>query len=402
MREAWFTMMTHSSMKSMAAYLLNDAAGRIVTADQRYTRNPKCRSTAEALCDPNANGIVASRALDRLTECLERGDVYANQPYMDLMDQYGCAERNVIRFAAMSDKSFARLEALASATANGESVELSRRARSTSPDYARLTPEMFDVLNASWDGRQLIDRRSVSTYPSAGTRAELKTLVGRLAKRELICAADEVRAECGVARDVEPSLDALPSFDGAEDGRTALDTWTRWLYADSLTHTTISSVSRGDERIAAVMGDDRYADAVEGRLRMSVSSRVQELRDAGERDSVVRKETHEMLDGIVGETGAVETLEAEAQQRRVDSARSAALDKVMDYAREAAGTGDYERFLSEARSMLFGDKGATSDVTLVPALIEDFAQSRTNAEDACVVHEVEMARDADAGFDLER
>lgn len=397
-------MMPQSEIRQMAAYLLQDAAGRIIFSAGGYTRDPKRRATAQALCDPEVNGEVASRALDRLTKRLETGDVYANQPYTTLMDHYGCAERNVIRFAAMSDKSRARLEELTVSAISGEDFELGRRARSTDPDHARLTPEMFDVLNASWDGRQLINRRSVSTYLSSGTRAEMRTLVGRLATREITSAVDEVRAERGVAKGVEPSLDAAPSFEGANQGRVFFEAWDRDLYVDSLTYTTIANASKDNELVVRAMGDNRFADEVEAYLRGDIRSRLRDLHEAGEKNSVVRKETRQMLDDIMSGTGAAETLRVEAKARRVDSLRSAALDKVLEYAHEAAGTGDYERFLSEARAMLLGDEGEGASVKRAeaPKSLTDFVLARVDVGDAAGVHEVEMTREAGADLGVER
>ena len=395
-------MMTQSETRQMAAYLLQGAAGRIISSADGYTRDPKRRATAQALCDPEVNDVVASRALDRLTERLETGEAYVNQPYMDLMGKYGCTERNVIRFAALSDKSRVKLDDLAASNTGGEGFALGRRARSSDPAYAHLTPEMFEVMNVSWDGRELIKRRSVSTYPSPGTRTELKTLVGRLASRELTRAAEEVRAERGVAKNVELSLDAAPSFEGAEQGRAAFEAWNRGLYADSVTHSTIVNASKGDERVATAMSDNRFANEIEGLLRSDIDSRLQMLHDAGEKGSIVRRETRQMLDDLMTETGASETLEAEAKARRVDSARSAALDKVLEYAHEAASTGDYERFLSEARAVLLGDKDGDAKRAETPKALTDFVCARVGGESAAEVHEVETTRDADANFGMER
>ena len=395
-------MMTQSETRQMAAYLLQGAAGRIISSADGYTRDPKRLLTAQALCDPEVNGVVVSRALDRLTERLETGDAYANQLYTDLTGKYGCAERNVIRYAAMSDKSRVRLDELAASAADGDGFTLGRRARSSDSIYAHLKPEMFEVMNASWDGRELIKRRSVSTYPSSGTRAELRTFVGRLAGRELTRAAEEVRAERGVAKNVELSLDAAPTFEGAKEGRAAFEAWDRGLYADSLTHSTIANVSKGDERVAAAMSDDRFANEIEGLLRSDIGSRLQTLHDAGEKGSAVRRETRQMLDDLMIETGASETLEAEAKARRVDSARSAALDKVIEYAHEAAGTGDYERFLSEMRAALFGDKDGGAKRAEVSESLTDFVHARVGGKPAAEVHEVETTREADADLGMER
>lgn len=395
-------MMTQSETRQMAAHLLQGAAGRIISSAGGYTRDPKRRDTAQVLCDPEVNGVVASRALDRLTERLETGDAYASQLYTDLTGKYGCAERNVIRFAAMNDKSRAKLDELAASNTGGEGFTLGRRARSSDSVYAHLTPEMFEVMNASWDGRELIKRRSVSTYPSSGTRAELKTFVGRLAGRELTRAAEEVRAERGVAKNVELSLDAAPTFEGAEEGRAAFEAWDRGLYADSLTHSTVANASKSNESVAKAMGDDRFADEVEAYLRGDITSRLQELHEAGEKGSVVRKEAYQMLDGIMSDTGAAETLESEARERRVDSARSAALDKVLEYAHEAAGTGDYERFLSEMRAVLLGDAGGDTKRAETSKALTDFVCARVGSEPAAEVHEVETTREADADLGMER
>lgn len=96
-------MLNHIEARHMASYLLEGAAGSIVTSVDGHACDSTRRLTAAALCDPNVNGIVASKALDRLTERIKAGDVYADQPYTDLVSRYECAERNVVRFAAMTD-----------------------------------------------------------------------------------------------------------------------------------------------------------------------------------------------------------------------------------------------------------------------------------------------------------
>ena len=275
-----------------------------------------------------------------------------------------------------------KLDELARASLACEGVELDRRDQSRASD-ARLSPEMYDALSVSQDGDSLIDARTVAAYPSAVTRHDLKVLVDRLAERELIRAAGEVHAEHGVARDMASSLDEAPRIEGAAEGRDVYGRWARCLYADPVAYDAIRDFCVEDELVAQAMGDERFADKIEGRLRQSA----------------VRGSARSMLEDVMRETGAAETLAAETKAAYVDDARRAALDKVSEYAREAADTGEYESFLSEARSVLFGEESVAVRCAKGTS-VEDFVAGRAGVDDDEVTP-VAQTHGASAGFELD-